>query len=147
MPRIRQIIQLSKSDLSSLTAILAKRETSAREQTRARILDLLHRKEQPQQIAKLLKVSLGTVYNVQNRYLQAGLEAALTDKPRSGKPPVIKVEEKARITALACSDAPSGHADWTLRLLADKAVEFGFVEQISHTEVGRILKKTRSARI
>ena len=127
--------------------ILSKRETSAREQTRARILDLLHRKEPPQQIAKLLKVSLGTVYNVQKRYLQEGLEAALTDKPRTGKPPGIKPEEKARITALACSDAPSGHADWTLRLLADKAVELGFVEQISHTEVGRILKKTRSDRI
>jgi transposase len=143
MPRKRQIIQLSKSDFSSLTMILSKRETSAREQTRARILDLLHYQEPPQQIAKLLKVSLGTVYNVQNRYLQEGLEAALTDKPRTGKPPSIKPEEKARITALACSDAPSGHADWTLRLLADKAVELGFVQQISHTEVGRILKKTR----
>ena len=143
MPRKRQIIQLAKPDLSSLTMILSKYETSAREQIRARILDLLHRQEQPQQIAKLLKVSLGTVYNVQNRYLQEGLEAAVTDKPRSGKPSVIKPEEKARITALACSSPPSGHANWTLRLLADKSVEMGFVQQISHTEVGRILKKTR----
>lgn len=142
MPRKRQIIQLAKPDLGSLTMILSKHETSAREQTRARILDLLHRQEQPQQIAKLLKVSLGTVYNVQNRYLQEGLEATLTDKPRSGKPAAIKPEEKARITALACSSPPSGHADWTLRLLADKAVELGFVERVSHTEVGRILKKT-----
>src|SRR5687767_5673101 len=99
MPRKRQIIQLSKQDLSSLTLILSKRETSAREQTRARILDLLDRRKQPQQIAKLLKVSPGTVYNVQNRYLREGLEAALVDKPRSGKPPTIKIEEKARITA------------------------------------------------
>ena len=147
MPRKRQILQLSKQDLSSLTLILSKSRTSAREQTRARILDLLHRQEAPQQIAKLLKVCSGTVYNVQNRYLREGLESALTDKPRSGKPAVIKPEEKARITALACSDAPSGYADWTLRLLADKAVELGFIEQVSHTEVGRILKKTRFDRI
>lgn len=146
MPRKRQIIQLSKQELSSLTMILSKSKTSAREQTRARILDLLHRQEQPQQIAKLLKVSPGTVYNVQNRYLRDGLESALTDKPRTGKPPTIKIEEKARITALACSLPPSGHAEWTLRLLADKAVELGFVERVSHTEVGRILKKTRSDR-
>lgn len=142
MPRKRQIIQLSNQDLSSLTMILSKSKTSAREQTRARILDLLHCQEHPQQIAKLLKVSPGTVYNVQNRYLREGLESALSDKPRSGKPPTIKAEEKARITALACSAAPSGHAQWTLRLLADKAIELGFVERVSHTEVGRILKKT-----
>ena len=122
--------------------ILSKSKTSAREQTRARILDLLDCQEHPEKIAKLLKISLGTVYNVQNRYLSADLESALVDKPRSGKPPIIKAEEKARLTALACSAAPSGYADWTLRLLADKAVELGFLERVSHTEVGRILKKT-----
>jgi len=142
MPRKRQIISLSKSDKSSLTKILTKKETSAREQTRARILDLLAREEHPKQIAKLLDVGIATVYNIQKRFLENGFKAALNEKPRSGKPSVIKPEEKARITALACSDAPAGHARWTLRLLADKAVEQGFIEAISHTEVGRILKKT-----
>jgi transposase len=146
MPRKRQFIQLSKKEKSSLTKILSKSQTSAREQTRARILDLLDRREHPEKIAGLLKVSLMTVYNIQNRYRQEGLEAALTEKPRSGKPPVIKAEEKARVTALACSEPPAGYADWTLRLLADTAVEMGFVERVSHTEVGRILKKTRSSR-
>ena len=142
MPRKRQIIQLSKQDLSSLTKFLSHGKSSAREQTRARILDLLHRQEHPEKIAELLKLSPGTVYNVQNRYLRGDLESALRDKPRSGKPPTIKVEEKARLTALACADAPAGHAGWTLRLLADKAVELGLVERVSHTQVGRILKKT-----
>ena len=73
-------------------------------------------------------------------------EAALHDKPRSGKPPTIKPEAKAKITALACSDAPAGYARWTLRLLADKSVEMGYITSISHMEVGRILKKTRSSR-
>ena len=76
----------------------------------------------------------------------SGFKAALADKPRSGKPSVIKPEEKARITALACSDAPEGFARWTLRLLADKAVEMGYIESISHMEVSRILKKTLSSR-
>ena len=63
----------------------------------------------------------------------------------TAQPPVIKAEEKARITALACSDAPAGHARWTLRLLADKAVEMGYIEAISHMEVSRLLKKTLSS--
>ncbi len=49
---------------------------------------------------------------------------------------------RAKITALACSQAPEGHARWTLRLLADKAVELGFVEAISHNTVKGVLKKT-----
>ncbi len=122
--------------------ILAKKETSAREQTRARILDLLARQEHPKTIAGLLGVGIVTVYNLQKRFLEEGFEAALTDKARSGKPPRIKPEAKAKITALACSDAPAGHARWTLRLLADKAVEMNFLASVSHTEVGRILKKT-----
>lgn len=146
MPRKRQIIQLAKTEQSSLTLILSKKETSAREQTRARVLDLLARTEHPAQIAKLLKVGIATVYNIQKRFLETGFEAALYDKPRTGKPPVIKPEAKARITALACSDAPSGYARWTLRLLADKAVEMNYIESISHMEVGRILKKTRFRR-
>lgn len=146
MPRKRQIIRLSKPDKSSLTLILSKKETSAREQTRARVVDLLARKEPPDTIAKLLKVGIATVYNIQKRFLEKGFKAALAEKARSGKPPRIKPEEKARITALACSDAPEGFARWTLRLLADKSVEMGYIESISHMEVSRILKKTRSSR-
>ena len=146
MPRKRQIIQLSKSDRSSLTQIPAKKETSAREQTRARIIDLLARSEYPDSIAKFLKVGIATVYNIQKCFLESGFKAALSDKPRSGKPQVIKSEEKARITALACSEAPEGFARWTLRLLADKAVQMGYIESISHMGVKRILKKTYSSR-
>jgi transposase len=142
MPRKRQIIQLSETDRSSLTLILTKKETSAREQTRARMLDLLSRRESPNQIANLLKVGIATVYNIQKRFSDEGFQSTLYDKPRTGKPPVIKPEEKARITALACSDAPAGYARWTLRLLADKAVEMGYLDSISHMQVGRILKKT-----
>lgn len=146
MPRKRQIIQLSETDRSSLTRILTKKETSAREQTRARVLDLLTRLESPDSIANLLKVGIATVYNIQKRFLETGFETALYDKPRSGKPATVKPEEKARITALACSDAPPGYARWSLRLLADKAVAMGYIESISHMEVKRILKKTRSSR-
>jgi transposase len=125
--------------------ILRRGTTSARTQTRARILDLLHRDEHPTIIAHLLTVSVATVFNIKRRYLFAGLDAALTDQPRSGRPAVVDGVARAKITALACSAAPEGHARWTLRLLADKAVELGFVEQISHNAVKDILKKTTSS--
>lgn len=147
MPRKAQPIKLSNDDLSSLKSILRRRTTSARTQTRARVLDLLHRGQHPDQVAETLQVSGATVFNIKRRYLKEGLDAALFDKPRSGKPPTIDGKMRAEITALACSSAPDGHAGWTLRLLADKAVELGFVSTISHTAVKKILKKTASSRI
>ena len=142
MARKRQTIQLKEQDYRSLTTILSKGKSSARVQTRGRVLDLLHRGEHPERIAEILQVGVATVYNLQKRYLSEGLQAALTEKPRSGKPAVITGQMKARITALACSDAPAGHARWTLRLLADKAIEYRLIDSISYKTCGEILKKT-----
>ena len=92
----------------------------------------------------MLHIGIATVFNIKRRYLAAGLKAALHDQPRSGKPCQIDGMARARITALACSTAPDGHARWTLRLLADKAVELGFCDHISHSTVQEVLKKTVS---
>lgn len=95
-------------------------------------------------MAAALQAGVATVFNIKRRYLSEGLAAALHDKPRSGKPARISGESRAKITALACSTAPEGRARWTLRLLADKAVEFGIVEAISHNTVKEVLKKKRA---
>lgn len=50
-------------------------------------------------------------------------------------------EVEAHIIALACSDPPEGYSKWTLRLLADKTVELGYIESISHVTVSSVLKK------
>lgn len=147
MPRKPELINLSGSESNSLTNILTRGSTAARTQTRARILDLLNRGKHPEEIVATLNIGIATVFNVKRRYLTEGLESALYDKLRSGKPAIISGEAKAKITALACSDAPVGHARWTLRLLADKAVEAGFLDAISHNAVKEILKKTNFARI
>lgn len=147
MPRKAQPIKLTKVELSSLKNILRRGVAQARTQTRARVLDLLHRGHHPDQIAETLQISGATIFNIKRRYLEAGLDSALFDQQRSGRPPTIDGKMRAQITALACSRAPEGHASWTLRLLADKAVELGFVESISHTAVKKLLKKTASSRI
>jgi putative transposase len=146
MARKAQLIKLSDDDLRSLKTLLRRGSTKARIQTRARVLDLLHRQQHPDVIAETLQVTTVTVYNLKRRYLAEGLAAALYDKPRSGRPVEIDGPARAKITALACSAAPLGHARWSLRLLADKSVELGFVEAISHNAVKEILKKTTSNR-
>lgn len=146
MARHTEFIELSKQEQSSLKTFFVGGTSSNRQQTRARILDLLSRQTPPPEIARLLGCTTTTVYNIKRRFLAEGLEAALSERPRSGKPPEISGEARARITALACSAAPVGHARWTLRLLADKSVEFGFLETISHQMVKQILKKTNSDR-
>jgi len=147
MPRTAQPITLPTNDLRSLTTIVRRGTTSARTQTRARTLDLLHRDEHPEEIAATLQVSVQTVFNIKRRYLTGGLDAALFDRARSGRPVEIDGQQRAKITALACSTPPEGHARWTLRLLADKAVELQYCEHLLHNAVKEILKKTKSSRI
>jgi transposase len=142
MARTAQSIKLRKHELRSLTTIIKRGATTARTQTRARILDLLHRRQHPQAIASALQVSLQTVFNVKRRYLASGFEAALFDQPRSGRPVRIDGAQRAKITALACSSPPEGRARWSLRLLAEKAVELEYCEAISHNAVKEVLKKT-----
>jgi len=78
--------------------------------------------------------------------LEIGLEF-LDDRRRTGRPPLFDGAERAKLTALACSAAPAGYAKWSLRLLADKAVELDLCQRISHSQVGVILKKTGFSRI
>lgn len=142
MARHTQFIQLSDEERRSLKTLFRSGKGANRLQTRGRILHLLDRKVPPPEIAQTLSCGIATVYNVKRRYLREALESVLSDKARSGRPPRIDGRARAKITALACSEAPTGHARWTLRLLADKAVKFGFCESISHNAVKEILKKT-----
>jgi transposase len=146
MARKAQPVTLSSNETRSLKTLLTRGTVSARTLSRARILDLLHRGQSPYDIATLLQVSPQTVFNVKRRYLKGDLQAALYDQPRSGRPIEISGSQRAKITALACSTPPSGRARWTLRLLADKAVELGHCPRLSHTKARQILKKTNSDR-
>lgn len=142
MPKKAQPVSLTDDEVCSLTSLTRRGSTPASVQTRARILLLLHRGRTPDETAAALSVGVATVFNVKRRYLSEGLDSALYDKPRSGKPARIDGVARAKITALACSTAPQGHARWSLRLLADRAVELGLVEAISHNTVKEVLKKT-----
>jgi putative transposase len=137
----KQHVQLSDTDRAYLEALISKGELSAKVYRRALGLLELDRGQTYTAVSKILKVTIPTLSGWATKYQESGLQV-LQDEPREGRPIEISGEQRAKITALACSEPPEGYARWSLRLLADKAVELEYCEHISHAEVRKILKKT-----
>lgn len=140
-------IQLPQDEKTELEQLIKSGEHKARVISRGRVLLLLDRSQGQKrtlaQIAEATMLSRVSVSQIKRRYFEGGLERALYDNPRPGRP-VTKMtgDVEAHLIALACSDPPEGHDQWTLRLLADGLVELEVVESISHVAVGETLKKT-----
>jgi len=137
----KEHVKLTAVDREALTVLLTKGSLKAKVFKRATALLELDRGKTLQAVAATLGVDYNTVANWRDNYQENGLQS-LQDKPRAGRPIVIDGKQRAKVTALACSAAPEGHARWGLRLLADKVVELGYCDSISHTQVGKLLKKT-----
>ena len=146
MPAYKYQVALSPAQQKELQALCGRGEISARKLARARIL-LLADQNRPQgamtdhQIHEVLDVSQTTIIRVRKKFVTGGLETGLEELSRCGRPLKFDGYQRAQITALACSDPPEGHSQWSLRLLADQLVELDVVEAISHETVGVILKK------
>jgi len=139
----KEHVKLSEEDRTYLENLLKKGSLRANTYKRALALLELDRGRTFTTVAETVGVTKQSPSTWAKKYKESGLEV-LTDKPRPGRPTVIDGLQRAKITALACSDPPEGYARWSLRLLADKAVELKYVEAISYGEVRRILKKTNS---
>jgi transposase len=137
----KQHIQLREEDRQYLETLTSTGELSAKIYRRALALLELDRGKTYTAVAETVRVTLPTVSGWATKYRASGV-AALYDNPRSGRPVEIDGQQRAKITALACSAPPAGYARWSLRMLADKSVELGYCDPISHTEVSHILKKT-----
>jgi transposase len=142
----KQHVQLSESDRTYLEELTSKKQAAVRVIKRALALLALDQGETLEAVARHQRVTGETLATLRNRYREQGLDC-LQDAPRPGRPIEIDGKVRAEITALACSDAPAGHSQWSLRMLAGRIVELSSYESISHTQVGRILKKTKSSRI
>lgn len=135
-------LRLTNKERKTLKALTKTGTIKARKLNRCRILLFASEGKSQYEIANILKMSRTTVNETCKRYIQGGLDNALNEKPRSGAPNIFSGRQKAKITALACTAAPQGAARWSLRLLADKAVELKIVKTISYKTVGEHLKKT-----
>ena len=136
-------VHLTAEQDQTLRRLIHTGQAPAPVQTRARILLAAATGQPDDAIAHALLSSRPTVQRTRQRFAQQGLDAALYDAPRRGRPPRLTGEVEATLTMLACSAAPAGHARWTLQLLADRLVELQVVATISPSAVHGLLKKTR----
>ena len=144
MPVSKYKVELTQSERSALIETSGRGKPLAR--TVKRALALLKADEglADREVAEAVSLSAATVARVRRRFVEEGLEAAINDRPRSGRERKLSGRQEAHLVAIACSNAPEGHTNWTLHLLADKVVELEFAGSISLETVRQILKKTNS---
>jgi len=149
MPAKKYRVFLSDKERKYLRKLVNTGVDKARKLTRARILLLTD--ESPsgpsikdKEIMDSLGVCARTVAATRERYVEEGIQAALNEKPRSGRPREFTGREEAKLTLIACSEPPEGRNRWSVRLLADKLVEMEVVDSISRESVRKYLKKGQS---
>lgn len=148
MPKKKYAIDLSDKERQLLLKIIKTGKSPAKVILRANVLlssDINSSKSLTvAETAKLFETTPTTVQNVRTTFAESGLDSALYRKQRMTPPVPAKVdgEVEAHIIALCCSQPPAGYSRWNVRLLADKCVELGYVDSISHMTINRTLKKT-----
>lgn len=136
----KQHVKLTEEERNELKDLLSKGDLKVRVQKRAMGLQMMDKGLTFQAIKEHIGISHISIGKWAKRFKTERLKM-LYDKPRSGRPIGLSGEERAKVTALACTKPPQGYARWSLRLLSDRLVELDILENISHTEVGNILKK------
>jgi transposase len=149
----KYIIKLSPDERDTLKKIITSGRGPARMFTRARILLKADQgghgpNWSDEQISDALDVTVQTIERVRKQFVEEGFDAVLSRRQYTQKVSRKKIDGnvEAHLIALSCSEPPKGYVRWTLRLLADKIVELGYVENISHEAIRQTLKKTNLSR-
>ena len=145
MVREKYGVRLTQEERDRLEHLIRAGKSSARITARARILLKTDEGWPAPRVAQALDVSEGTVLRIKRRFTEDGLDGVLRDRLQAHRYRKLDDRGEAHLIALACSDAPEGHERWNLRLLADRMVELGVVESLSHETVRLRLKKTPSS--
>ena len=138
-------LSLSKREREAVQAFRSKGGHMAREFDRAHILAALDRKIPECQIMEVLGVGRTAIWRTRAAYLEGGLEFALHDVARPGKPQQYRAEAQAQVAALACSSPPAGAKRWSVALLTQAARRHSRMRRISRESIRRLLKKTSSS--
>ena len=150
MPAKQYRVFLNGKKRSELRRLVNTGTNKARRINRARILLLSD--ESPRgksegmgktdkEIMGVLGVSARTVASTRHRYVEEGMEGALNEKPRPGRPPKLTGRDEAKLALIACSEPPEGRVRWSIRLLTDKLIELNIVDSISREAVRQYIKK------
>jgi transposase len=146
----KYIVRLSKAEREILTKLINSGRGPARMFSRARILLKADQSDKgpgwsDEKISEALEVTVQTIERVRKQLVEEGFDAVLSRREYNQKVSRKKIDGdvEAHLVAISCSEPPPGRARWTLRLLADKIVELGYVQNISHEAVRQTLKKTK----
>lgn len=140
----KYVVTLTAEERQQLLEITHQNKVSARRFKRAQILLLSDDGHQDGTIAQMLYVGESTVHRTRQKFVDGGVECALSEAPRLGGKRKLDGKAEAFLVATACSEPPKGKAQWTMQMLADRLVEVNLVDQISDETVRRTLKKTTS---
>lgn len=149
---IRYRVTLTEEERQTLQELSSKGTHRSQQVLNALILlacdegDFQPRRSVNETIASVLPVSMKKIDRLKKRFVEDGLEVALNGT-RGQRAYEKKADGafEAHLVALSCSEPPEGHARWSLRLLADRAVELHYIERVSHETVRKVLKKTNSS--
>ncbi len=134
-------IHLSEDERTHVEVVVRRGKANARTLTRAHVLLKCDEGWSNDEIVEAFGISDQTIRNVRQRYAEGGIEAVLTDKRQERRRQALTDGQAAHLIAIACSKVPDGHDHWTVRMLAGKAVELGYVRRISPETVRQLLKK------
>lgn len=143
MSKKRYVVDLTEGERKQVQELTSKGKVAVRKVTRARILLKAEQGWRDEQIVAGLDTSLSTVERTRKRFVEGGLPKALNDDPRPGAKRKLDGRGEAHWIALTCSEPPDDHEHWRLRVLAERLIELGVVDSISHEAVRQTLKKTR----
>jgi transposase len=133
-------VELSKRDRVRIAEMLRKGQCSARVLRRALVLRQLDQGQPAAQAATHLGAGKSTVRAIARRYEDEGLDSALYEKPRPGKPLALDVNQSQRIIAMVCSPPPEGRARWSVRLIAEEAVKRKLVPAVGRETIRVLLQ-------
>lgn len=134
-------IKLTTADALTLKKLQKTPNIKTRTYKRIIALESLNSGSTYDTVSDLVGLSKTSLNKLASKYRKDGL-SCLYDEARPGRPISITAEASDKIKLLALSEAPEGYSQWSLRLLADKVIELGHIDSISHTQVQKILKKT-----
>ncbi len=132
---------LSTGDKTFLSDYVKSGKRNAKEIEHGYILLALNKNKSMLEIMDFYEVSRSTIWRVKKKYIKSGLDAALKDAPRSGQPPKYRGKGEAEIVALACTQAPTGRARWTLRLMVQELRKRESMKTITLETIRLVLKK------
>ncbi len=133
-------VELGKRERQQISGMLRKGRESARVLRRALVLRQLDQGQRAAQVADNVGTAAKTVRAIGRRYEEQGLESALYEKPRPGKPPALDTAQSQRVIAMVCGAPPAGRARWSVRLIAEQAVKRKLAPRVSRETIRILLE-------